>query len=324
MKMTTPHFPFDLFNNDRMPGIVGELIRATRHLSMFPPFPWGQWFYGRLLRDRWLTLPGDLIELGVGLGGMSIFLGSLVKETDKRVWSLDSFVGLPAPDPAKDNPYFKEGDYGPRADASDLFVRFQTAIDHFGLKETVRPIKGFFSITLGQLPVEQQFCLAHLDSDIYESILVSLEGVYDRVVEGGVIIIDDYFHHAQGAVRAAADFFNSRRIRPVYHVSFPYSVFMFKGEEAGQSQKRSLDGNIYSFEWLRRDTHFTRILRLSMEKAVRDGEDGKSFQNRSMLLELLRSRESHSSDIYVYWRAMESFWDSFADCEDAVRLPQLI
>lgn len=324
MITSTPHFPFDLFNNDRMPGAIGELLRATRHLSMFPPFPWGQWLYGRLLRDRWLALPGDLIELGVGLGGMSIFLGSLVKETGKRVWSFDSFVGLPTPDPAKDNPCFKEGDYGPRPDAPDLLERFQAAINHFGLKGTVIPLKGLFTETLELLPTGQHFCLVHLDSDIYDSVLVSLERVYERVVEGGVIIIDDYFHHAQGAMRAAADFFNSRRIRPIYHVSFPYSVFMFKGEEAERSQKRSLDGNTYSFDWLRRDTHFMRVLRLSMEKAGRDCEDGRSFQNRSMLLELLGSRESHSSDIYVYWRAMESFWDSFADCDAASRPPQLI
>jgi len=255
---------------------------------------------------------------------MSIFLGSLVRAVGKQVLSFDSFVGLPSPNPLNDNPFFKEGDYGPKPDAPDLYRRFEGVIEDFGLNGTVVPFKGFFAETLTQLPAGQQFCLAHLDSDIYDSVWVSLEEVYGCVVDGGVIIIDDYFHHSQGAMRAATDFFNSRKVYPVYHISFPYSVFIFKGEEARPPLKRCLDGNIYSFEWMRRDSHFMRILRLSVEKAVRNGEDGRSFQNRLALLELLRSEMSRSSDIYVYWRAMESFWDSFADCEGESRPPQLI
>jgi hypothetical protein len=313
MTSANSQFPFDLFDHDRMPGEIGELLRTTRHLSMVPPYPWGQWLYGRVLSHKWTSLSGDVIELGVGLGGMSIFLGLLVKPLGKKVLSFDSFAGLPSPNPLKDNSCFKQGDYGPKLDSRDLYERFESAIDEFALKDTVIPVKGFFADTLGQLSMNQQFCLAHLDSDIYDSILISLEAVFDRVVDGGMIVIDDCFHHSQGVMRAAADFFNSRSLYPIYHVSFPYSVVIFKGEEAKAPFKRSLDGNTYSFEWLRRDTHFMRILRLSVEQALRNGEDERSFKNRLALLDLLRSDASHSSDIYVYWKALESFWDSFAD-----------
>lgn len=307
-----------------MPGPVGELIGTLRHLSMSPPYPWGQWLYGRVLREHWAALEGDLIELGVGLGGMSLFLGALAAQLGKRVWSLDSFVGLPEPSRARDNPFFKKGDYGPRPDETDLLGRFKREIRRRRLSAAVLPLKGFFAQSLKKLPPGQSFCLAHLDSDVYESVYTSLAEIYERVVPGGVIIIDDYFHHAQGPLRAASDFFNHLRVRPVYHVSFPYSVFLFKGEEAGPSLKRSLDGNTYSFEWLRKDRYFRKVLGLSIERCSYEKEEERSFQNRLALRELLRAEGQRSSDIYSYWRALESYWDMFAHTTDEGRPPQLI
>lgn len=313
MRRQTP-FPFDLFGHDAMPGPTGEIIRATRHLSTFPPYPWGQWLYGRVMASRWAALEGDVIELGVAYGGMSIFLAGLACPHGKKVWSYDSFGGLPEPDPRRDNPFFKAGDFGPGPDGPDLLSRFEREISDFGLNGLVVPVKGFFDETLRLLRPGQRFCFAHLDSDLYSSVLTSLEAVYDRVVEGGVVVIDDFFHHGQGPLRAAADFFNARRERPVYHVSFPYSVFVFKGKAFNRPPgKRSLDGNVYSFERLRRDGYFMEVLRESVATAAALGEAGESFRSRKELLRLLETGGHRSSDVYVYLKALGAFWDSFAD-----------
>lgn len=305
-------FPFDLFQHVRMPGPVGERIAAVRHLCMFPPYPWGQWLYARIFEALCAGLDGDLIEAGVGLGGTSIFLGQIARRLGKRVHAYDSFEGLPPPDVVHDNPYFVAGDYAFGDPTETMLAKVERQIDRFGLRGVVMPVKGFFRDSLGDMPPDQRFCFAHLDSDLYDSVRESLEAIYPRLVDGGILVIDDFFHHAMGPRRAASDFFNRSRIRPVYHVAFPYSVFIIKGERpSARHGKRSIDGNWYSFDWLRQDDYFVGAVKRSLERA-RSVEE-RAHQNAAMLLDVLKSSSPRSSDVYMYWRALEDFWDSTAD-----------
>jgi O-methyltransferase len=52
-------------------------------------------------------------------------------------------------------------------------------------------LEGWFRDTLPSAPVER-LALLRLDGDLYESTLVALESLYDRVSPGGFIIVDDY------------------------------------------------------------------------------------------------------------------------------------
>lgn len=295
-------FPFNAFSDRLMEGELGDLIRELKPHFMLPPYPWGHWLYGRIFESV-STLDGDLIELGVGKGGTSLFFGHLARAAGKRVYSFDSFEGLPDPDIGNDNPYFRKGDYRPSPRIQlNLLQRLHYLAKQYDLVDTIQPVKGFFADTVPTIPGEQRFCLAHLDSDLYDSVHVSLEGIYDKVVEGGAIILDDFFHPAQGPTRAAADFFNTRGILPVYHVSFPYSVVVFKGESADPATvHRALDGNVYSLAWLRDDDTLLRTLEDCLNAA--GGEDCR------MLLELLKSEPKGARDIYTYWRSLEMFWD---------------
>jgi FKBP-type peptidyl-prolyl cis-trans isomerase 2 len=296
-------FPFDVFGERAaFGGEQGDRLRSVEGLAMFPPYPWGTNLYGDLLRGRCADLDGDVIELGVGLGGMSLFLGRIAKDLQKKVYSLDSFAGLPRPDGAKDNDYFRATDY---AGTTDVLERFRQNIRRFELDGTVTPIQGFFAETLPRLPADLRLCLAHLDSDLFDSVITSLEAIYDRVVDGGVIVIDDFFHHAQGPARACASFFSQRGIRPVYYVTFPYSVAIIKGEES-RDRKRSLDGNVYSLDWLRTDA----LLRASVRRSLQTGcRDTAWTANCERLLTLLEGSGHRSSDIYLYLHALQDFWD---------------
>ena len=257
-------------------------------------------------------LSGDLIELGVGAGGMSFLFGYLARDKRKKVFSLDSYEGLPEPHRYKDNPYFIKGDYRPSAYSDQsLIERFKLSSQQLGLTDIVTPIKGFFADTLPTLDEDQKFCMAHLDSDLYDSIYVSLEHVYDKVVEGGVIIFDDFLHPVQGPLRAAVDFFNSRGVFPVFHVSLPYSMFVFKGEQANpQTALRSVDGNVYSLEWLRSDDFLREILDQNLGQLV---EGSRSYDNCKMFIELMDGEADSARDIYTYWRSLEDFWASMAE-----------
>jgi hypothetical protein len=298
-------FPFDLFRSQRFPPPVGPLIEAVEPLSMIPPFPWGQWLYARVFEEQCAALPGDVVEAGVARGGMSIFLGLLSTQLglEKRVFAVDSFEGLPAPNPAHDNPYYSRGEYAPGEGASAALASFWCEAARHGLAETVIPVPGWFDEVLPSVGAGAEMCFVHIDADLHGSVLHALELLWDRVCDGGVVAIDDFFHPSQGALRAAAEFFGLRRLSPVYHVVFPYSVFVVKGEK--NRGVRSVDGNIYSLDWLRSDVQFLAALELSLarsETAIRAGD------NCRLLLGVLRERR-RTTDIYDYWRALEQFWE---------------
>ncbi|CAK0906128.1 unnamed protein product, partial [Prorocentrum cordatum] len=199
-RLPKPHdyFPFDVFCGRGADGLLPEdLARELRYVRdhcMIPPFPWGQVHYHDfLVRNVLRDVPGDLAELGMGQGGMSLFLGRLGKKYRRKFLAVDSFEGLPPPDVGKDNPYFLQGDYRPTEAAGDNYENFLQYMKAFDVDDCMTVKKAFFK-DLDIPPEFESFCFVHMDSDLYDSVWDSLEKVWDRVSEGGCIVIDDFFH----------------------------------------------------------------------------------------------------------------------------------
>lgn len=320
MALTKSHgyFPFDLFDCHILPGRLGQEIGMLARYSMFPPFPWGQWLYGRLIEENIDAIEGDFIDLGVGMGGMSLFLGLRARDHRRKMYSLDSFVGLPAIHPELDNPVFQKGDYGPpdgRA-VTQWKERLRMRAEDYGLHNVIEVIPGYFDETLPLLSPGAKFLFVHIDCDLYTSVRPVLDALYDRVSDGGYIVIDDFFHPAQGPLRAAVTFFNARGIVPLFHISFPYSVVIKKGETAQVANSHfSVDGNIYSLDYLRDDEFFIRTLEECWRRANKSTDGAEPAENARLLLSLLSTADSPGkrSDIYAYWYALRDFWDGFQD-----------
>lgn len=292
-------FPWDLLAERPADGLLGERLAKVAGDSMTPPFPWGQVLFAHLL-PRLAHLEGDVAELGVGLGGMSMFLALHLPE--RTVYALDTYEGLPPAAPDQDNPYFTEGLYG----GDDLLARLHARLDALGL-HNVRPVKGRFADTVDQLP--PRLCFAHLDSDLYASVLDSLEATWDRLEDGGILGIDDFFHPSQGAARALATFCNRRGLNPVVHVVFPYSVFLVKGGPQAPRGSRCHDGFAYSFNWLRTEPR----LRAAVTASVARAWPGTApHRDACTLLAVLDAPHDRPEDIYDYWRAMSGFWQQIA------------
>jgi hypothetical protein len=59
------------------------------------------------------------------------------------------------------------------------------------LDEHVRFLPGWFSDTLSEAPIER-LALLRIDADLYQSTREVLEALYDKVVTGGFVVVDDY------------------------------------------------------------------------------------------------------------------------------------
>jgi len=141
-------------------------------------------------------IPGDIVECGVWRGGCTIFMRAILKVngvTDRTVWALDSFEGMPKPKPS-----LFAADKGKGYDLS--FSKYlsvslegvKQSFAQFGLlDDQVKFIKGWFRDTLPAAPI-RRIAVLRADGDLYESTIQILDNLYDKVSPGGFVIIDDY------------------------------------------------------------------------------------------------------------------------------------
>jgi O-methyltransferase len=154
-------------------------------------------------------LEGDLVECGCARGGSAALMALSLRQIGERrkMWLLDTFEGLPAP--TADDPDFEIAGLftgsclGQLDEVRDLFKRLVIA-------DGVQFVKGLFQDTLAATPIER-IAMLHIDGDWYESVKVCLEALYDKVVPGGVIQLDDYGYW-KGARKAVDEFLAKREI----------------------------------------------------------------------------------------------------------------
>ena len=147
------------------------------------------------------VLDGDFIECGAYRGGTSCLLGLFIKELGlhKRIFILDSFAGMPAPDPRRDQSHFDAGVL-----ASDL-DECRARIRELELDDVAIVVPGWFAQTLPGLPTSATYSLVHLDCDLYASTKVCLDALYPKLSDGGLVIFDDYLIRSPGERMAAQE-----------------------------------------------------------------------------------------------------------------------
>ncbi len=163
--------------------------------------------------ERW-RIPGDIVECGVFRGGsvMAVALTLLsLKSTDRHLYLFDTFEGMP--DPGNED-----------LDSSGVTAQSQLELVrcHAGLDEVKRAVlgtgypadkvhfvKGMVEDTIPANSPEQ-IALLRLDTDWYQSTKHELIHLYPRLVNYGVLIVDDYGHW-QGARKAVDEFLSELR-----------------------------------------------------------------------------------------------------------------
>ncbi len=109
-----------------------------------------------------------------------------------RFFAFDSFAGLPAGQGAQAQEEWAEGSYECSHDQFKQII----ADDGVDLKDVVI-VPGFYDVSLTQSLKEQhrlrRAAVVHIDCDLYESTIQALSFVTDLLVQGSIIIFDDWF-----------------------------------------------------------------------------------------------------------------------------------
>lgn len=162
---------------------------------------------------------GDILEFGIALGGSSIVLATIAS-SEHPYHGFDVFGMIPAPDSEKDDERSKaryaviakgrakgfadNQYYGYRqdlyADVCKTFARYGVPVDG----ERVSLYKGLFEDTWPAYR-GSTVAFAHVDCDWYDPTRFCLESISDRMLPGGVVVVDDYHEYA-GSQRAVDEF----------------------------------------------------------------------------------------------------------------------
>lgn len=165
------------------------------------------WMLLHLMRHA-LALSGDFAEFGVFRGGTALLAAKVLREAnDRRALHLfDSFAGMPV---TSEGEPFAKGDF---AQTSETAVRALVAPAEANVAFHV----GFIPDTFKGLELPR-LAFAHVDVDLYQSVLDCVEFVYPRLVPGGILVFDDYGFPSCTRAREATDkAFATRREKPIY------------------------------------------------------------------------------------------------------------
>ncbi len=173
-------------------------------------------------------VPGAFVECGVWKGGCAAVMAAASQKYQpaRQMWLFDSFEGLPKPKPEDGEKAMKEYETNP---SPATIEEVRALFDSLQLSwEPMHAVKGWFQDTLPQNASQiGPIALLRLDGDWYESTKQCLESLYDQVIPGGCVIIDDYGSWP-GCKQAVDEFLASRSLKPALErIGTSGSVFFY-------------------------------------------------------------------------------------------------
>jgi O-methyltransferase len=152
------------------------------------------------------NISGDIIEIGSYTGeGSTMVIASVMNKyaTDKTLHLYDSFQGLSK---------FHEFDKTEYDVFEGMFSTPQNILEsnlsHYNIKKNI--YSGWISEVLPD-SIPNKICYAHIDCDLYDPILFSLNAIYNTLTPGAICIIDDYnWPPFPGATKAVDEFMSNK------------------------------------------------------------------------------------------------------------------
>ena len=188
------------FEDDGYDELYTKALKKTGSKPSIPSYD----RYFNLFQVFGLTkdLPGAMIECGVWRGLGSLMLCERMKQWDasytgKDYIMVDSFEGLSKP---------TEDDKLSDKVAGHFSTDMQIVKDNLEDFPDITFYKGWIPPVLEELQ-ERKYKFVHIDVDLVEPTVGAFEYFYPRMVEGGVIVCDDYgFKYWPGTKEAVDEF----------------------------------------------------------------------------------------------------------------------
>jgi O-methyltransferase len=173
-------------------------------------------FVDNLLLCGSVSVDGAVVEAGCWRGGMSAAMAETMPA--RRLDLFDSFEGLPDAG-ALDGPTAHEWiATGRTLRAPEDAAR--AAMRRSGHANYVIHHGWFADTVPAYAATAPRIAVLRLDGDWYDSTMVCLEQLFPHVVDGGLVIVDDYGHW-EGCTRAVHDYLaRGQRSEPIQHTRY--------------------------------------------------------------------------------------------------------
>lgn len=145
---------------------------------------------------------GAVAELGVYQGEFSKVIGKYFSEN--RFYLFDTFEGFPETDVR----YDLEGNMSPAQKGYFSDTSLELVLSKIHNKGRCVVCKGQFPDTIKSFVEEKEtFIFVNLDADLYRPTKEGLRFFYDKMQQGGVLLVHDYFSSVYKGVKSAVDEF---------------------------------------------------------------------------------------------------------------------
>lgn len=168
------------------------------------------------LYKKIIQLPGAIVECGIFKGASFLqfasFRNLLENEISRKLIGFDIFDDFPETEYQDDKKYlddFIKGAGSKSITVEELeFVLASKKIGNYSL------VKGDINQTVPEFVKNNphlKISLLHIDTDVYEPAVTILNNMYDLIVRGGIIVLDDYATFP-GETKAVDEFFADKNI----------------------------------------------------------------------------------------------------------------
>jgi len=162
------------------------------------------WTLSVLVRQA-LLCEGDFLEAGVYRGGTARLIRNILTSSQRQesgslrhLHLFDTFEGMPEVDTSRD--MHRSQDF--------IDTNLESVSAFVGAEDWIHYHKGIIPETFASLG-SLRLAFAHVDVDIYKSVLDCCEFIYPRLSSGGILLFDDYGAPSCPGARAAVDRFFS-------------------------------------------------------------------------------------------------------------------
>ncbi|MFJ3388323.1 TylF/MycF/NovP-related O-methyltransferase [Lysinibacillus sp. NPDC086135] len=164
-----------------------------------------------------IDLPGEIVECGVFKGAsfsrFAMFRELLSNPYSKRMIAFDMFGGFPETSYEEDKKLRER--FIQEAGAESISTnQLMKVLEHKRVERNIELIEGDITKTVPEYVnkhPELKLSLINLDTDIYEPAVTILENLYPKLVNGGILILDDYGTFP-GETKAVDEYFKDKNI----------------------------------------------------------------------------------------------------------------